>query len=188
LTDETAVPDNPRTGSGTREVVDQHDIDPVVAAYQVLAGRYASNFTVQWQILGLGLTAQGFVIGASSQLGTGRPFTACLLSIVIITIGCITIVSSLRCHLFAQVDRHKLDDIEGMLLTDAYEALRLTHGSGLRERAAALKSVVAPDGIIRGYQRLWVFRQGGPTRWWVIAESVISLTGAAVPIMGLYGV
>jgi hypothetical protein len=52
-------------------------------SYESPMARYGSNFATQWQVFALGLVAQGFVVGAASQV-VDRIFTAVLLSVVIL--------------------------------------------------------------------------------------------------------
>ncbi len=67
--------------------------------YQSLMARYSSNFATEWQILGLGLTAQGFIVAASSAV-ENRVFTASSLAVVILLVGAVTVIS--RCATSAE--------------------------------------------------------------------------------------
>jgi hypothetical protein len=157
-------------------------------SYQSLMTRYGSNFGTQWQVFALGLAAQGFVVGAASQV-VDRVFTAALLSIVILFIGVATIVSSLRIGLFASLDRYALDQFERILLVGDFEALRLQHAATYREREEQLPPSERPGLNGHGFRRfvmLRVVRVFGPSLWWVVLEFVISVAGAAVPILGIF--
>ncbi len=158
-------------------------------AYQGLMARHGSNFSVQWQVFALGLTAQGFVVGAASQV-TNRPITAIMLCAVILFIGAATIISGLRVVLFTDIDRRMLDRYEKTLLVEQYESLRLLHGATFREREEALP--VAERSGMSGsvFQRFvisHIVRRYGPFHWWVILVFVISITGASIPILGIFG-
>jgi len=156
----------------------------LIAAYQGLTSRYSSNFGAQWQIFALGLAAQGFVVGASSQV-VGRVFTSILLSLLILFIGLATVISSLRISLFASVDRHMLDEYEEVLLSVSYPHLRLRHAARLTDREAELpnekqerlRNLPGPQRLIRAF---------GPTLWWVALEVMISTIGALIPIFGIF--
>jgi hypothetical protein len=158
------------------------------AAYQNLTARHNSHFATQWQVFALGLTAQGFVVGAASQLA-GRPYTAVLLCLVIVLIGVATIVSSLRIGLFTGLDRIALDEYERILLVGDFERLRQHHKARFREREARVPEQDRPGlgyGRFQDFLMNEVVRRRGPTFWWVTLEVVISLAGAAVPIFGIF--
>jgi hypothetical protein len=157
-------------------------------SYQSLMARYGSNFGTQWQVFGLGLAAQGFVVGAASQV-TDRVLTAVLLSVVILFIGAATIISSLRIGLFTSLDRYTLDQYERVLLVGNFESLRLRHSATYREREERLPASERPGLSSPGFQRfvmLRVVRVFGPSLWWVVLEFVISVAGAAIPILGIF--
>jgi hypothetical protein len=157
-------------------------------SYQSLMARYGSNFGTQWQVFALGLAAQGFVVGAASQV-VDRIFTAVLLSVVILFIGAATIVSSLRIGLFTSLDRYKLDQYERVLLVGDFESLRLQHAATFREREERLPPSERPGINGSAFQRfvmLRVVRVFGPSLWWVVLELVISVAGAAIPILGIF--
>lgn len=168
----------------------ENDYQALLAAYQGLTARYGSNFNTQWQIFALGLAAQGFVVGASSQV-VGRVFTSTLLAVLILIIGFATVVSSLRIGLFASVDRHMLDEYEKLILGN-HAHLRLRHGVPLIEREAGLPEDVRellknPRGV-RGLVPMRLVRAFGPTIWWASLEVVISIIGALVPVLGIFGI
>ena len=150
--------------------------------------RYGSNFATQWQVFALGLAAQGFVVGAASQV-VDRVFTAILLSVVILFIGAATIISSLRIGLFTSLDRYTLDQYERVLLVGDFESLRLQHAATYREREEQLPPSDRPGLNGRAFQRfvmLRVVRVFGPSLWWIVLEFVISVAGAAIPILGIF--
>jgi len=157
-------------------------------SYQSLMARYGSNFATQWQVFALGLAAQGFVVGAASQV-VDRVFTAILLSVVILFIGAATIISSLRIGLFTSLDRYTLDQYERVLLVGDFESLRLQHAATYREREEQLPPSDRPGLNGRAFQRfvmLRVVRVFGPSLWWIVLEFVISVAGAAIPILGIF--
>lgn len=157
-------------------------------SYQSLMARYGSNFTTQWQLMALGLTAQGFVVAAASGV-SHRTYTAVLLAIVIFFIGVATIISSLRAGLFADLDRLALDEYEKTLLVGEFERFRLLHSSSFRQRESLAYSGPPPMGRsqLERFIMLRIVRPIGPTMWWVILELVISIAGAAIPILGIFG-
>jgi hypothetical protein len=82
--------------------------DPLILGviYQGLMARYNSLTTIRSQTLVLGLTAQGFIVGAASQVQKAELTTAILLAAVILFIGLATIVTGQRFELVALADRH----------------------------------------------------------------------------------
>lgn len=158
-------------------------------AYQALVARYSSNFGTQWQVFALGLAAQGFVVGAASQV-VGRVFTSILLSVLVLFIGLATVVSGLRCSLFAAADRYKLDEYERVMLSGEHEHLRLLHASPLRGRESSLPAADRSRIEDVSAARRWIFthivRVSGPTIWWAVLETVISIVGALIPILGIF--
>jgi hypothetical protein len=157
-------------------------------SYQSLMARYGSNFTTQWQIVALGLTAQGFVVAAASGV-SHRIYTAILLSIVILFTGAATIISSLRVGLFAAMDRLILDEYEKVFLVGDFERFRLLHSVSYKQRESLAHSGPPPMGRTRvqRFIMLRIVRPVGPTMWWAILELVISIAGAAIPILGIFG-
>lgn len=156
--------------------------------YQSLMARYGSNFATQWQVFALGLTAQGFVVGAASQV-VDRTYTAILLCFVILFIGAATIVSSLRLALFTALDRYTLDEYEKILLVGVFEPLRLEHSSPFRQRESRLPAAARPGmsgSRVERFVMHRIVRAFGPSLWWVVLEFVISTAGAAIPILGIF--
>ncbi len=157
-------------------------------SYQSLMARYGSNFATQWQVFALGLAAQGFVVGAASQV-VDRIFTAVLLSVLILFIGAATIVTSLRIGLFTSLDRYQLDQYEQVLLVGEFESLRLQDAASFREREERLppseRSGIHGPAVHR-LVMLRVVRVFGPSMWWVVLEFAISVAGAAIPILGIF--
>jgi len=157
-------------------------------SYQNLTARYTSNFSTQWQVFALGLTAQGFVVGAASQV-VDRIYTAVLLSLVILFIGLATIVSSLRIGLFTGLDRYVLDEYERVLLVGEFERLRLQHKERYAHREARVPEAERPgmgESRLLDFLMIRVIRVFGPTFWWIVLELVISVAGAAIPILGIF--
>jgi hypothetical protein len=157
-------------------------------AYQGLMTRHGSNFAVQWQVFALGLTAQGFIVGAASQI-TGRPLTAVLLCIVILFIGAATMISGVRVGFFTDIDRQMLDRYERILLVNEFESMRNLHGGTFDQREAALPEPDRPSMAGSALQRLIAARivlPLGPYLWWILLELVISIAGAAIPIFGIF--
>jgi hypothetical protein len=154
--------------------------------------RYSSNIKVRWQTLALGLTAQGFLVGAASQLPRDRLITAIMLALVILFIGVATIVTGARVELAALADRYMLDVYESRLLRDGNEDLRLFHAKPISERAAAMLGRSDfdenPNGAMRTVLRvLQTLGIPGPHFWWSVGQLVISLAGAAIPILSQFG-
>jgi hypothetical protein len=156
--------------------------------YQGLMNRYSSNITVRWQTLALGLTAQGFVVGAASQLPRDRLITAIMLALVILFIGVATIVTGERVEFAALADRHMLDVYESRLLRDGNEDLRLFHARPISERVAAMLGRSAFDERYSTTMRrvLQMLGMPGPHYWWSVCQMVISLAGAAIPILSQF--
>jgi hypothetical protein len=150
-------------------------------SYQGLMARYVSNFGTQWQVFALGLAAQGFIVGAASQV-TDRAITAILLSLVILFIGLATIISGVQIGRYTSNDRRVLDQYEEILLTGEFESLRLHHCARYRQRTEA-----TPQASRDSY-RARVVRTFGPFLWWVVLESVISVAGGAIPLLGIFGI
>ena len=94
---------------GAPDSVPQGDPLIIGSVYQGLVARYNSLTTIRWQTLALGLTAQGFVVGAASQVEKAQLATAIMLAVVILFIGLATIVTGQRFELVALADRHMLE-------------------------------------------------------------------------------
>ena len=142
-------------------------------SYQSLMARYGSNFATQWQVFALGLTAQGFVVGAASQV-VDRVYTAVLLCIVILFIGAATIISSLRIGLFTALDRYTLDEYEKVMLVGDFEPLRLQHAAPFRQREARLPRAARPGlngSWLERFVMLRIVRVFGPSLWRLIHKS-----------------
>lgn len=107
-------------------------------SYQNLMARYSSNRATQWQVFALGLTAQGFMLGAVSEV-VDRVNTIEVvdrvnaitvpLCVVISFIGVATIGISFRFNIVIDKDRHLLDEYERILLVGDFESLRLRHSA-----------------------------------------------------------
>jgi len=169
-------------------------VDPaVLAAYQGLMARYNSLTTTRWQTLALGLTAQGFVVGAASQVQESRLISALMLAIVILFIGLATVVTGQRFELTALADRHQLDAYEQLMLCDGDERLRLHHAARTADRGrlmlrGRLKDEYSAELTKGGpYWLLNRLAKLGPNHWWAYSQLVISLVGAAVPILRYAG-
>lgn len=169
-------------------------VDPaVLAAYQGLMARYNSLTTTRWQTLALGLTAQGFVVGAASQVQETRLISALMLAIVILFIGLATVVTGQRFELTALADRHQLDAYEDLMLRDGNESLRLHHAARTGDRGTVMlrgrfkdeySAELTKDGPYWLLNRL---AKLGPNHWWAYSLLVISVAGAAVPILRYAG-
>ena len=174
--------------------------------YQALVGRFSSITTVRWQLLALGLTAQGFIIGAASQI-RDRPVTAVLLAAVILLVGAVVIIAGRFIELLLMVDRILLDQYEERMLPAHAHNLRLQHGCGVRNRA---ETVLKPLDLLKKYNKepgatWWIFKSDsrrrvfkpdskrrllrgiGPAGWLFGLEFLISVAGAAIPILGIFG-
>lgn len=155
--------------------------------YQTLVARYSSNFAVEWQLLGLGLTAQGFVVAASSGV-EDRKLTAISLAAVILFIGAVTIISSLHAGLYSRIDRVMLDEYEKMFLTGNLEKFRLLHSVPYHIRESrAPGRIGTSQNRLENYIMRKAVRPVGPMRWWIALEIAISVSGASVPILGIFG-
>ncbi|MEV4315321.1 hypothetical protein [Actinocrispum sp. NPDC049592] len=86
----------------------------------------------------MGLTAQGFVVGAASQVQETRLTSAVILALVIVFIGLATVVTGKRFELIALADRHMLDAYEARLLQGTNEELRLHHALSTSKRGQAM--------------------------------------------------
>lgn len=166
----------------------------ILATYQALMSRYNSLNTTRWQTLALGLTAQGFVIGAASQVQATRLVSAIMLALVILFIGLVTVVTGKRFELVSLADRHMLDTYESKLLHGANEELRLYHALSTGKRGEAMlrgqflndyTAELNRGGPYRLYNSL--ARLGGPNHWWGYSQLVISVAGAAIPILRYFG-
>lgn len=160
--------------------------------YQGLMSRYNSSIMIRWQTLALGLTAQGFVVGAASQLSPGRLTTAVMLAVVILFIGVATIATGRRFELVALADRHMLDVYETRLLRGPDADLRLQHASSTGRRPGVMLSGEAlreyEKKLRKGdvYRILRALTKTGLNHWWGYSQLIISLAGAAIPILGYF--
>lgn len=177
------------SGHGAAGQLAAPDVPVLLATYQALMARYNSLNTTRWQTLALGLTAQGFVVGAASQVQATRLTSAVMLSLVILFIGMATIVTGQRFELVALADRHMLDMYELRFLQGANEELRLHHSlsTGKRGRAMLrgrfLKDYTAELGKGGPYWLLNKLARLGPNHWWAYSQFTISVAGAAIPIL-----
>jgi hypothetical protein len=108
---------------------------------------------------------------------------------VILFIGLATIVSSLRLGLFTGLDRIALDDFERVLLVGDFAELRLLHKAKMSEREAVIAESDRPgmgESAVLDFAMRNIIRRRGPTYWWVVLELVISASGAAIPILGIF--
>lgn len=155
--------------------------------YQSLMARYSSNFATEWQILGLGLTAQGFIVAASSAV-ENRVFTASSLAVVILLVGAVTVISSLRAGMYSRIDRIMLDEYERSFLVGDLERYRLLHSApyGLREASAPEQVPLSRRRLERALMQR-IVKPYGPMRWWIVLEIAISVSGASIPLLGIFG-
>jgi len=165
----------------------------VIATYQALMSRYNSLNTTRWQTLALGLTAQGFVVGAASQVQAAHLTSAAMLALVILFIGLATVVTGKRFELIALADRHMLDTYESKLLQGANEELRLYHALSTGKRGKAMlrgrflndyEAELTRGGLYWLPNRL---ARLGPNHWWALSQLIISVAGAAIPILRYFG-
>lgn len=90
-------------------------------------------------------------------------------------------------------DRYMLDVYESRLLRDGNEDLRLFHATKIGERAAAMLSGPALEEYNKQVTTggRWVVQtlgMAGPNAWWSVCQLVISLAGAAIPVLSQFGV
>lgn len=162
--------------------------------YQGLLTRYNSLTTIRWQTSALGLAAQGFIVGAASQVQKAQLTSAIMLAIVILFIGLATIITGQRFEVIALADRYMLDAYEAHLLQGRNSDLRLHHALAGRARGA----VMLRGAFLRKYQDelskrgpYWVLNRLaslGPYHWWIYSQLVISIVGAAIPVLRYFGV
>ncbi|MGH3937924.1 MAG: hypothetical protein ACRDTG_04700 [Pseudonocardiaceae bacterium] len=163
-------------------------------SYQNLMARYGSNRATQWQVFVLGLTAQGFMIGAASQV-VDRVYAVASLCIVIFFIGIATIGISLRFNIVIDQDRALLDEYERILLVEAFEPLRLRHSSLFwqREYLAPMtlrlrmsRSLGMRQSIFGRFVMRQMARSVGSRRllFVVVLELVIFIAAAGISIFG----
>lgn len=105
--------------------------DSLVAAYEVLASRYASTTQFQWQVPAFGLVSEGALLSGivSAHTAPVRYALAGVAVIVAIIVPAIT----RRAELTAWWDRGMLDEYESILLPTP---LRLHHNLNLKGRMA----------------------------------------------------
>src|SRR5215831_17404283 len=84
------------------------DIQALVAIYGALANRYNVNFTVQWQIPLLSMTAQSFLIAASAA-SERFLMVQIALSASILLVGLSSVVIMRKIELSAFLDRPLMD-------------------------------------------------------------------------------
>jgi hypothetical protein len=148
--------------------------------------RYVSNTAIQWQIPSLGLAAQAFLIAAAVHVAR-TPATGVLLGALVICIGVVSVVVTVRVELTAILDRQMLDNYERILLPEHLARFRLHHGQSAASREELFQAAVYPaesSSIQRGaglYFRL--FRRVQPSMWWGILQIVISGAGATICIL-----
>lgn len=182
--------------TGSEASPDQVSIDrsAVVPVYQALMTRYNFLAAARWQSLALGLAAQGFVIGAASQVQPAQSATSLVLGAVVLFIGLATIIVGQRFELVALADRHMLDAFEERLLGADYAELGLRHAmsSGLRGaemlRGQYLHEYKSELGKGGPYWLINRLARLGPNHWWAYSQIVISVAGAMIPILRYLGV
>jgi hypothetical protein len=102
----------------------------VLAVYQVLYERYASNTSLQWQIPLYAIPAQAALfVGIAASEG----FLAALLGAMAAVIGFVGAIVMRRIELTARWDRQTMDEFEARLLPQ-HDALRLLHDEQFRTR------------------------------------------------------
>ena len=168
---------------------DADDPDVLTPTYQALMARQLAFITLRWQTLGLGPTAQGFVIGAASQIQQSHLPTAIMLALVILFLGLATIVPGQRFELLALADRQLLDVYEHRMLKGEHGGLRLYHATSAGARAEVMLRGPALDHyraeLRRGpLNRLSRIRSN---HWWAYAQVIISIAGAAIPLFRYFG-
>src|SRR5579884_429884 len=92
----------------------ESDLPQELAAYQVLASRYASTTQAQWQVPLLAMTAEAALL--AGILATKATSIAAILSAVSVVIACIAPLATRRIELTAWWDREMLDAYEANLL------------------------------------------------------------------------
>jgi hypothetical protein len=149
--------------------------------------------TIRWQTLALGLTAQGLVVSAATQV-QDRLVSAIMLAIVILFIGMATIVVGRRLELVGLADRYMLDEYEARLLPASHSDLRLHHAMSTRTRGEHMLRGPALEGYRADAAKGGVYwsvtilaKLAGPNHWWGFSQIAISLAGAAVPLFGYFG-
>ena len=103
--------------------------DALISAYEVLASRYASTTSFQWQVPAFGVTAQAALL--TGVVTTGDRLGAFILAGVSVIIALATMLTTRRVELTAWWDRSMMDRYEKLLIP---KRLRLHHRLNLRDR------------------------------------------------------
>lgn len=150
--------------------------ETVLAVYQVLYERYASNTSLQWQIPLYAIPAQAALfVGIAASSG----FLAVLLGVVAAAIGIIGAIVMRRIELTARWDRQAMDEFESRLLPrDA--GLHLLHDAQFqaRLRRRPLRSSQSPA---RRFE-LWLMMKFPPSLTLMLLLITVGATAAGVGI------
>jgi uncharacterized membrane protein HdeD (DUF308 family) len=122
----------------------------VLAVYQALNQRYASNTTLQWQIPLYVIPAQ---VGLLAGIIASHHALAAALGVAALVVGIIGSIVMRRIELTARWDRQTLDDFEREILPDAH-SLRLLHDAQFVDRLRERQLKSSSAGLRRIELRL----------------------------------
>lgn len=149
----------------------------MVAAYQVLASRYASTTAFQWQVPAFGLTAQAALL--AGIVATHSHSVPAILALVSVIIAIAALVTTRRVELTAWWDRSMLDAYEEQLLEPGF---RLHHSRRLHERMARRSFDLGQPPKSLAIQ-LWIVRWAAPSL--VLNLALVSLATAAIVVAAI---
>lgn len=163
-------------------------IDPgTVAVYEALVNKWISTRSLAYQFPALTLTAQAFLIAASTQ-PTPRPILVDIfLSGAVVLIGVVSGFIQIRTGQESHLDLTMLDHLEALLLSQQ-SGLRLWHSEPLEVREERFLEVFS-NAEIQSY--LWIFSKRG--KWprlhikvtiaWAVLQVIVSLAGAGIGLI-----
>jgi hypothetical protein len=169
--------DDNRTTAGATSAAARQSEKAQLAAYQVLASRYASTTSFQWQVPAFGLTAQAALLAGIVATDSGS--VGAILATVSVIVAIAALVTTRRVELTAWWDRSMLDRYEERLLP---ADLRLHHTLRLHERLKRRPFHLGQRPTSLKLQ-LWVMRLAAPSL--VLNLALVSLATAAVIVAAL---
>jgi uncharacterized membrane protein HdeD (DUF308 family) len=146
----------------------------LLAVYQALNQRYASNTTLQWQIPLYVIPAQ---VGLLAGIIASRHALAAVLGVAALVVGIIGSIVMRRIELTARWDRQKLDDFEREILPDKL-SLRLLHDSQFIDRLRERQLRSSSTGFRRIELRLMLLFP--PSLMVVVLMTVLGALATAV--------
>lgn len=148
----------------------------VLALYQVLYERYASNTSLQWQIPLYAIPAQAALfVGIAATSG----LLALLLGIVAVTIGLVGAIVMRRIELTARWDRQAMDEFESRLLP-GHIGLHLLHDAPFRTRLER-RPLRSSQSAAKRFE-LWLMMKFPPSLTVMLLLIIVGAVAAGVGI------